>query len=470
MPNSVEITFNPNDSNANNESLRTEGSVSLENETVEDSIRPLTVNVQEDELTRNKASTNSKETTIIKEDLTPKRQIDKSFDPINKFEKKIHPENSNLENTFSVVFRKEQGSLNLNDRSVNQEEKSVENSKESEDSKRGSQLRFPSSPHFPAIGENQVNERHQNYTVIRSGDIIEKNGTYYSADGTVRGYSGTVRKIANSKTLSEIFARQKELELKEQDSLQKLKMEEHGLKSQLDVKNPPNFVKHKRISLGNIIENEKRTNNKSSPNFKRYSETKPVVQTIESELSKKLEDRRLLIENNLKVDTNQISPGSAISSNSSNSFTVSSDLSNPSLMSPTSDTQTTSATSFCFDQGLSRSAHNQQKSPSFVLSAKNKINHGSKSLLDSVHQNRNNLLNELKMTVPLLEESKCDHSNSKNSLIQVVTTKTEPEKSSSTKRHNEPKKFQAIGERDNLMDAIKSFSLTSLRRIGSEIQ
>lgn len=43
-------------------------------------------------------------------------------------------------------------------------------------------LRSPMSPlpHFPAIGENDLNELHPNYTVIRSGDIIEKNGTYYS--------------------------------------------------------------------------------------------------------------------------------------------------------------------------------------------------------------------------------------------------------------------------------------------------
>jgi hypothetical protein len=67
-------------------------------------------------------------------------------------------------------------------------------------------------PQFPAIGSNDLNVLHQNYTVIRSGDIIEKNGTYYSSDGTVRGYSGTVRKIANSTTLNEVFLKQRELE------------------------------------------------------------------------------------------------------------------------------------------------------------------------------------------------------------------------------------------------------------------
>ena len=81
-------------------------------------------------------------------------------------------------------------------------------------SKTLSLLRSPASPppQFPAIGANELNEMHQNYTVIRSGDIIEKNGTYYSNDGTIRGYSGTVKKLANSTTLNEVFIKQRELE------------------------------------------------------------------------------------------------------------------------------------------------------------------------------------------------------------------------------------------------------------------
>ncbi len=75
-------------------------------------------------------------------------------------------------------------------------------------------LRSPTSPlpQFPAIASDEVNEQHQGFTVVRTGDIIEKNGTYYSSDGTVRGYSGTVRKIAQSKTLDDVFRKHKELE------------------------------------------------------------------------------------------------------------------------------------------------------------------------------------------------------------------------------------------------------------------
>ena len=90
----------------------------------------------------------------------------------------------------------------------------IYNYDENNKSKTLSLLRSPSSPppQFPAIGANELNEMHQNYTVIRSGDIIEKNGTYYSNDGTIRGYSGTVKKLASSTTLNEVFIKQRELE------------------------------------------------------------------------------------------------------------------------------------------------------------------------------------------------------------------------------------------------------------------
>jgi hypothetical protein len=70
------------------------------------------------------------------------------------------------------------------------------------------------APQFPAIGEDEINELHPNYTVKRTGEIIEKNGTYYSSDGTIRGYSGTVKKIANSKCLADVLIKQQELEQK----------------------------------------------------------------------------------------------------------------------------------------------------------------------------------------------------------------------------------------------------------------
>ena len=375
-----------------------------------------------------------------------------------------------------------------------------------------SNLRSPSSPlpHFPAIGVNDINEHHQNYTVIRSGEIIEKNGTYYSTDGTVRGYSGTVKKITNSQTLTEIFAKQKELEQereKEFEIQQQIKRETDAQK-----KNSMSNNLKQRVSLGNIILNEKNfssisklpsSKTSNSLSNKRHSDTiKPAG--IENELSKKLEDRRQLIatqiaaensnnnnNNNihLKVDTNlrQIPSGanSIISSASSNSFTISSDISNPSLMSPKSprtafDSQTTSLTSFSYDLNANRNLH-QQKSPSFVISAKNKIHHGSKSLSDDINQNKNNLLNELKMTVPLIDSnnnklSKTDIIANSSSLITLAVSqvKKEPENSQifgrTAKYFNDKpirsldKKSPIENNRSNLMDSIKGFSMTNLRK------
>ena len=153
-------------------------------------------------------------------------------------------------------------------------------------SKTLSLLRSPSSPppQFPAIGANELSEQHQNYTVVRSGDIIEKNGTYYSNDGTIRGYSGTVKKLANSTTLNEVFVKQRELEqLHEKEyeleliqkaeekkaeqnalHLSNLKQQQQhkhiGKPSSYSSQNNGLVVNKNRISLGNIISNEKKGN------------------------------------------------------------------------------------------------------------------------------------------------------------------------------------------------------------------
>lgn len=159
-------------------------------------------------------------------------------------------------------------------------------------SKTLSLLRSPASPppQFPAIGANELNEMHQNYTVIRSGDIIEKNGTYYSNDGTIRGYSGTVKKLANSTTLNEVFIKQRELEQQhekeyELELIQKAEEEKQSkvdlvtanskdqqqkqqqlakTNSYTNVNNNLNGNNKNRISLGNIINNEKKSNSSST--------------------------------------------------------------------------------------------------------------------------------------------------------------------------------------------------------------
>jgi hypothetical protein len=48
-------------------------------------------------------------------------------------------------------------------------------------------------------------DNHETYRVVRSADVFEKDGTFYSYDGTVRGHLGSVKKMTNSKRLSNIF-------------------------------------------------------------------------------------------------------------------------------------------------------------------------------------------------------------------------------------------------------------------------
>lgn len=210
-------------------------------------------------------------------------------------------------------------------------------------SKRGSLqfiLRSPSSPppQFPAIGANEINELHQNYTVVRSGDIIEKNGIYYSSDGTIRGYSGTVKKLANSKALNEVFLKQQELEQfreKEcENELEKKKANKDysdnsnlmlvGLnkanESAVPINNSPSNLKNvlcsnkmkQKNSLGNIIANEKKANSsvKTKSNiFKINVENSTVNESLlekiklDEELSKKLENRRQIMVNQLNTET-----------------------------------------------------------------------------------------------------------------------------------------------------------------------
>jgi hypothetical protein len=137
-------------------------------------------------------------------------------------------------------------------------------------------LRSPTSPppQFPAIPESHPNEQHANFTVVRSGEILEKNGTYYSTDGTVRGYSGTVKKIANSKSLREIFEKHKELEqqherehelqlrqrrAREQEKAQLRVQEEQAKRSQQATDKGVEAPKATfKSSLSSIIASEKR--------------------------------------------------------------------------------------------------------------------------------------------------------------------------------------------------------------------
>lgn len=310
-------------------------------------------------------------------------------------------------------------------------------------------LKSPVSPppQFPALNEKDINEQHQNYTVVRHGDIIEKNGIYYSTDGTVRGYSGIVKRLANSKVLNEVFQKQQELE-QQHEKEYKLELERRELEKQ---------KQNTRSSLCAVVENEKKiaSNQIKTVQYRKNIDNRPVVKTtIEDELVKKLESRRQTIANqiNLEVDT---SSSRTASTNSSLTLDNCSAQNSPQ--------------SYFMSQNL-HSISQRKNTPSFVMSAKardsnsnvNKVNQ------DNLTQSRNSLFEEIKSSISELE-SQSDNSKSLSHLSTFQTKNVRPNVApknfnSNTKENIENKK-QILNARDDLMDSIKSFSVTSLKKI-----
>jgi hypothetical protein len=108
--------------------------------------------------------------------------IDKANDKISKNVIYSHNLNSSLNNSPTGSNSPQALHIKTNEFNSNHNNYQKE-SKECEDVFFKPCLSSP--PQFPAIGEDEINELHPNYTVVRSGDIIEKNGTYYSSDGNL---------------------------------------------------------------------------------------------------------------------------------------------------------------------------------------------------------------------------------------------------------------------------------------------
>jgi len=433
-------------------------------------------------------------------------------------------------------------------------------------------IRSPSSPmpQFPAIGENEMNEQHQNYTVVRSGDIIEKNGTYYSTDGTIRGYSGTVKKIANSKTLNEIFTKQQELEQKHERDYQlelelKQKQDDELQKrmNSLDRKQifsghiahtkrqslpqPPSpqlitsvppYTAKGRSSINNIITNEK-INSLKSNTLSHYSNVfKQQTSLNDNELSKKLEERAnklaQVIHNKqpLRIDTNlpTSNSNSTVSSlSSSNSYTTTNNNNNNNNNTASSISTQASSSSSSSSPQLNRTGYTKiydlknetmklTEQPHSTSSSSSSMSTFSYELMTSkpfqanpkpyssvktgsLNNNKKQqqpasidyhtmLLNEIKKVVPLVQDINNNNKiNDSSSLIKVadpVVVKTNqmqpppppanppsvksppivaPKNFSNDALKSINKKNQVINNRDNLLDSIKTFSVSSLRRV-----
>lgn len=310
-------------------------------------------------------------------------------------------------------------------------------------------LKSPVSPppQFPALNEKDINEQHQNYTVVRHGDIIEKNGIYYSTDGTVRGYSGIVKRLANSQVLKEVFQKQQELEQEHEKEYQ-LELQRREMEKQ---------KQNARSSLGTIVANEKKvaSNQVKTVQYRKNTENRPLAKTtLEDELSKKLESRRQTIANqvNLEVDT---SSTQSASSNSSPSIDNSSAQNSPQ--------------SYFMSQNL-HSISQRKNSPSFVMSAKVRDSNSSLNKInqDNLAQSRNNLFEELKSVVSESNE-RFDKTKSLSHLSTFQPKSNRPNVApknfNSNTKENIQNKKQILNAREDLMDSIKSFSVASLRKI-----
>lgn len=331
------------------------------------------------------------------------------------------------------------------------------------------------SHHFPAYEEKELNEQHANFMVKRTGEIIEKNGVYFSHDGSVRGYPGIVKKFAQSRTLKEIFVKQQELDTRREQCSSD---DQEKARSVLPEKKP---VMRQFQTVTTPVANTLKSNNNN--NFSAYRRSQPTAKEanikteLENELSRKLELRRQVISDQMKnadkqEETNklkssfQTKPEDTINNQRVNHGTT--ELTTTVLHTP---------------KPSSNHHHVNKSSPSFVMSAKSKLDHHSNS------NARSSLLSELKSVVPLIEPIDSSRQTSTPSapsspplpppppfLTESPTSTSPVGPVSPAKPIVAPKNFssnaikslnsktQVLNARDNLMESIKSFQFGSLKR------
>ncbi len=300
-------------------------------------------------------------------------------------------------------------------------------------------------PMFPALGENELNEQHVNFMVKRTGEIIEKNGVYFSHDGSVRGYPGIVKKFAQSRTLKEIFTKQQELEKQretlvedQERQLKHQKLEKQRLNSEKVEKLPPtqnifNANKSKIITTPAAVAFK----TKNLTTIRKYTSEAQLnssgKSSLDDELSRKLETRRQAIQSQLEsasknpnstdttfnpsivtltpsfnsnvtiLSNKQEEPGKQAQKPGATTFNLK-PVQQPEMMIVSKPVVNNSKNRLSIDVApplMTHAAALQPKplakppvSSSFVMSAKSKI--------DNVYNNRNSLLNELKSVVPMI--------------------------------------------------------------------
>ncbi len=190
-------------------------------------------------------------------------------------------------------------------------------------------------PVFPALGENELNEQHVNFMVKRTGDIIEKNGVYFSHDGSVRGYPGVVRKFAQSSSLKEIFNKQQELERQQEtlvedqerqlmlekklnvekfERIQQAAAQNNKVKNTFTTTTTPTKTRTVQVAATppQPADTTSKSSGKNFTSIRKYTSDAQLSSSgktsLDDELSRKLQTRRQLIQSQLDSAENNQNP------------------------------------------------------------------------------------------------------------------------------------------------------------------
>ena len=406
------------------------------------------------------------------------------------------------------------------------------------------QLSLPSPDSSSSYSQRQSTPpvEHSSYKVIRPSDVYEKDGAFYSHDGTIRGYLGTVKKIATSKTLSEIFLHNnKDNETTEtQKSIQSVKVTQSP-----PTPSSPQILKSISSQSASLTPNQKpKLAQETPPPSPQISTTKLTDKTIEEKTSRN-SSYNLIHTSTGNHDYKQFNANSKplktslatilasekktgnvhINSNNNSTNIVKSNLTSSSLTNIPANIATIPAkltTSADKQEIIKKSSatienientivktninlshlHNnntnthhhqpqQKMSPSFVMSAKNKSNintnnknsvllgttSGPKETLvidikneDKKSINSDNIFPsppppELYLTLPLQQQQQQDQISPNNLTFPPPPPPPIAPKNISLKSiNNKTALVTAYENRSNLLDAIKNYKATNLRK------
>ncbi len=403
---------------------------------------------------------------------------------------KIKQKSDAIKNTpiTKVVYRNDSPSLTL----LSSPESSIFNYRHSDIS--SPQLSLPSPDSTSSYLQRQSTPpvEHSSYKVIRPSVVYEKDGTFYSHDGTIRGYLGTVKKIATSKTLSEIFLQTN----KDNDNNETQKTNKVTESSPTPAPSTPQTPKivqsSPRVvssSKTQIEDNNIRTSSNNNDLKQLNNINKPVKSSLANILASEKKTGNINLKNNLTSSslTNLSSKAAAIS----NTITKFDEKQNLIIKPPPNFDNVENVnikpnvTSSNLPQNNTNNHHQQQKiSPSFVMSAKSKsntISTSKKSDTNSVRDTKETLVVDIKS----IEEKKTINDqfpsppppelyrfSPQQEQISPITLSFPPPppppiapKNFSLKTiNNKPALVVAAPNRSNLFEAIKNFNSTNLRK------